>query len=92
MGRKRHRKDNDPKIKKEEIDMKDNNAIVVQEESERGILGKMKDALTSDTAIGIYKGAGLIAVGAAAAVGAMLLGGRGKDAVPERCPEMELEI
>ena len=73
MGRKHHKR-NRPNTNKEEFDMSNNqNQLAIPE---RGFFGKAKDVLTSDTAVGIYKGVGIFAAGVATGVGALMFADR----------------
>ena len=86
MGRRRHRKGNqNPKHYEEELIM-DSNVHAVPQEG-RGIFGKAKDALTSDTAVSIYKGVGMFVIGVAVGVGGMFFCNRNADNAEVCCDE-----
>ena len=59
-------------------DYQEEAVVDVEAEEERGILGKTKDVLTSDTAIGVYKGVGIFAAGVVTGIGAMMFANRKK--------------
>ena len=86
MGWKRHRKDNQNRKYYEKEQVMDNNELAVPQE-ERGIFGKAKDALTSDTAVSIYKGVGMFVIGVAVGIGGMFFCNRNADNAEVCCDE-----